>query len=521
MEPADTMSPSRRHLTNETVARIQVSLSSRKTSVVVFNTSSRLISLEEGEWRSVAYGAPCILLLRHSLAPDATFEVHLVIADLDSGISVWEEELKPGIDYNELQPGFHTFSFNGQMLAIQFANPSEASSLFDSLQQYLAQKKHADKLLEERMSKSAVTKNSNSKKTKHLKKEKRLSKFEISMPCEFRHISGITADYTEKCRSELENAVTATRRRSSSMSSISHKQTRSQSVSTARSICQDENEPEKNSSRNHKPKFHSFRLARHKKPLLQGGTNDDMILNDQKQNPISRPLIIDHDTASTFFSRNSLSSKEILLGQKGATDNFSETVSPTHAAAVDTRSPVHSQESNQPTQQASDTSNMYDFLLPLSPSEKSKQPPVPLKPLAQNCAKKVPHASPVKNPLASPAKNPPTSPTENLPTSPANNLPISPAKKPLVSPIKKPLTNPVKSPPMSIHIPPVESSDGPATVSPLEHSSSKDQPTTPLDCLSDELTRVLREFDEIISPKSPLDAGKSTRFTYPRKETMV
>lgn len=475
MQPTDAMSPSRRHLTKETIARIEVSLSSRKTSVVVSNTSSRLIALEEGEWRSVAYGAPCILLLRRSLAPDSTFDVHLVIADLESGISVWEEELKPGINYSELQPGFHTFSLHDQMLALQFANPSEASSLFDSLQQYLAQKKHVDNLLDEKASKS-VKKANGKKTTKQAKKEKQLSKFEISTPCEFRHISGITAGHTEKCQNELENAITR-QKRSSSMSAISQKRAkehRSRSVDI--DGYQDENQPDikdsRSSSRNrNKFKFNSFRLTRRKKVVLEQCSSDDMALSDHnshKKNSISKPVIDHDDSAMAFFSRGRFSPEVFSSGEEDV--DTSETASPMHnPSAVPSIQPI------QPTS----TSNMYDVLLPLSAAEKSKLPP--LKPLTQNYTKKAP------------------------------------------------LANPVKNPPLQVHIPPNElpttssSSKSPSATDDVKRYSTPSGASigSQLDYLSDELSKVLKEFDEMIAPQSPLDSDKSTKFSYSRKETMV
>ncbi len=88
-----TLSPERRHLTNESIMRIQITLSSRKSSVVVFNTYARLVAVGNGRWDSVAVGAPCILLVKETSALDSRFQVRLAIAEVETGISIWEEEL--------------------------------------------------------------------------------------------------------------------------------------------------------------------------------------------------------------------------------------------------------------------------------------------------------------------------------------------------------------------------------------------------------------------------------------------
>ena len=100
----------------EAVFRIEVSLSSQTTSAIVMRTTARLYRLEgvqsskprvgklhplprittvcvcvcvlvgDTEWKSVAYGAPCIQLVRHGNGdPNAPFTIRVVIAEVESG----------------------------------------------------------------------------------------------------------------------------------------------------------------------------------------------------------------------------------------------------------------------------------------------------------------------------------------------------------------------------------------------------------------------------------------------------
>ena len=215
--------------------RIEVSLSSRRSSVVVFNTTARLVVLGKGEWSSIAYGAPCILLLKETTAPDSPFQVKFAIAELESGIALWEEEITPLVQYSELQPGFHSFLIKGQTMAVQFADPSESASFHDSLVQYMAQKERIDELLQEKKSKSpsrssslkSSDKRSSKKEKKNQKRNsvdsvRRVTKVDISLPCEFRHLSGITSGHTDVCQIELEGSMQR-QQRSASLGALSQK----------------------------------------------------------------------------------------------------------------------------------------------------------------------------------------------------------------------------------------------------------------------------------------------------------
>ncbi len=116
-----------RSLTNESVFRIEVSLSSRKSSAIVMRTQARLYTLDKGptvptpsmlsglvlcthifraghntdctasivhvltalstdtQWKSLAYGAPCIQLMRETTEHNSPFHIKIVIAEVESG----------------------------------------------------------------------------------------------------------------------------------------------------------------------------------------------------------------------------------------------------------------------------------------------------------------------------------------------------------------------------------------------------------------------------------------------------
>jgi hypothetical protein len=121
----------------DAVFRIEVSLSSQTTSAVVMRTTARLYSLEgvqssrprvgDAEWRLLAYGAPCIQLIRDS--PGSAFTIRVVIAEVESGISLWEGAVDSGSRYGAMQTNFHTFISAGNTYAIQFVRFARVSLL--------------------------------------------------------------------------------------------------------------------------------------------------------------------------------------------------------------------------------------------------------------------------------------------------------------------------------------------------------------------------------------------------------
>ena len=94
----------------------------------------------DAEWRSLAYGAPCIQLVQHeneNLEQSAAFTIRIVIAEVESGITMgisvrcvytamvtgialWEAVVDGNCHYGAMQSNFHTFVSAGNTYAIQF-----------------------------------------------------------------------------------------------------------------------------------------------------------------------------------------------------------------------------------------------------------------------------------------------------------------------------------------------------------------------------------------------------------------
>ena len=540
-------SPSHRHLVKETVMRIEVSLSSRKSSVVVFNTTARVVALGNGEWSSVAYGAPCIVLLRDTIALDSPFQVKFVIAELESGLSVWEQALKSDIDYVELQPGFHSFKVNRQTMAVQFADSAEAFSFYNSMKQYLDQKEKVDQMLEEKKLRQAAEKKQKKERRKSLQGSKKFSKTDISLPCEFRHLSGITSGHTEVCQRELQS--TMDRQRSASMGALSQKQAKQRPrlpsdmidgslYSSQKQIDkkQKKSSPsrekkggsqrgeKKSGSQRGKFTFSSFRLVKKKRPLLfqDDYYRDDMELNtsssvsqrapnDPLPNPdspqrkrqergISLPPLLSlrssyNDRESNAAMVDSTNTSPSYISQGWKDDSSSRTSTSYSSNQVDhaplpspTRVPL------QPViNHIKPTFNTYDTLEPLNAKPKQS-----LLPLGKQGA---PNLVAMMSPLQ---------PENSKPTFTKNQSPVHHQIR------NENCQNMTHSPS------PVDNSTTTATV-----ATSDSKPKTGLtdiESLTEELSKVLQEFDELISPMSPLADASSFTFqqaTSTGKETML
>lgn len=208
-------------VTDDSVFRIEVSLSSRKSSAIVMRTHARLYTLERAQeqatptsnaqWRSVAYGAPCIQLMRETTEHNSPFHIKVVIAEVESGISLWEAELSESCGYNAMQTNFHTFSSEGKTFAIQFANESEGQRMLESIHDLFLQKQKAETVAFEKKPDQAIFKKP--------KSFRRLNKKDISTPCNFKHVSGITVQRTQVCEDELRGTIQR-KMRSMSLSSL-------------------------------------------------------------------------------------------------------------------------------------------------------------------------------------------------------------------------------------------------------------------------------------------------------------
>ena len=285
----------------DAVFRIEVSLSSQTTSAVVMRTTARLYNLEgvqsskpsigeaslsislspceilplplplslcwahvcvsgDAEWKSVAYGAPCIQLIRHGNGgPNSMFTIRVVVAEVESGlcvymherererdqskcltsplevqsvgtvlcvhvcvlitagISLWEGVVGSSSQYRAMQSNFHTFSSADCTYALQFVRcnstpysqpqslsllslPSptpppplslslselEAERMLESMQDLLSQQQNLMVGVASQTSlESLVFKKPSSRPPR------RLSKKDISSPCNFKHVSGV------------------------------------------------------------------------------------------------------------------------------------------------------------------------------------------------------------------------------------------------------------------------------------------------------------------------------------------
>ena len=603
-----TVTPEHRHLTTASIMRIEVGLSSRKSSVVVFNTISRLVAVGGGEWESIAVGAPCILLVKETTAPDSPFQVRLAVVDVKSGISLWEEELDSSAGYTELRPGFHTFTFGRQCLALQFADAAEAASLMDSLNQYIAQKVNVDAMLEEKRKKKEE------KRKSKKKDQRRVSKLDISLPCEFRHLSGLTAGNSEESQQELEGTAMR-RQRSASMSAISQKKAKQRGripsemtdgelySKSDKSVASKSSEtPEKVVSppptkerRRGIFKSHSMRITKQKPIIEKIKPSDDFSvpsatsisssncnsedhpywsIPDIQQSTTKHRNQYTHQTPTrssipqtSVNVRNSMPPMQNAWRSNADEDNASRSSSrstPRHSATsspvpvaqmqpaiphlekkptwpdgimqfisspahirlntspehhfpmtVSTptssvSSPLHTSSSSSITSKyrhIKPTFNTYDTLLPLDPKEKL----TPLTPISSN----IQHKSAQKKPIAKPSPIPITNNSVVAPspiTSPGSLdpkeklTPLSPISSNIQhksiqkKPIAKPSPIPIKD--NSVVTPPPIISPG------------------DLDGLGAELSRMLKDFDSLIAPQSPLESA----FNYSKttnSETMV
>ena len=560
-----TLSPEHRHLTNESIIRIQITLSSRKSSVVVFNTYARLVAVGNGRWDSVAVGAPCILLVKETSAPDSRFQVRLAIAEVESGISVWEEEIGTNANYTELQPTFHTFTADGQSLALQFADAAEASSLIDCLNQYMQQKKMTDRMLE------SEKKGKGKKSKKGVVKEpsKRVSKFDISSPCEFRHLSGITAGQTSQCEQELEGTIMR-RQRSASMSAIASKNAKQRgrlpkdmvdgdlysksgkensTKQSATAVMQTQPLPptHNNQHNNHRRgifKSSSVRVGK-RKPIIEQIKNfDDSSIKSTPSHSTSSQehsywTIDDLRNASSRSSANTSPDHEPSLTFKNSAPSQIHQAWRNSASIEDGSS--KSSRSSTPHHGSNSTGTSPTPLQPLSTDKKPLTDRLPM--LTSSPAHMRLNTSPDHQPTASTLTTGMSLPhvvaaanaKKYLHVKPTFNtydtlLPLAPNEKlPPLAPVSTNTQKVVKKPD-TISEPVPTKVNKPASTKPTPFSIRENGIVTPpaisspgdLDVLSQELSKVLKDFDDLITPNSPLVSEPTFQYAPTNaKETMV
>jgi hypothetical protein len=116
-----------------------------------------------------------------------------------------------------MQNNFHTFTSAGNTYAIQFVSEVEAGRMLESMQDLLAQ--HHQLVAAAMIPIDPPTQPVVFKKP--AKPPRRLNKKDISAPCNFKHVSGITMKRTSTCEQELRGTIQR-KMRSLSLSNLSH-----------------------------------------------------------------------------------------------------------------------------------------------------------------------------------------------------------------------------------------------------------------------------------------------------------
>ena len=239
------------------VYRIEVSLSSQKTSAIVMATTAKLYSLEgdmDVEWKQLAFGVPCIQLQKRGGGGGGgggsnAFPSHkLVIAELESGLVLWEGAIDSETNYQPMRANFHSFKASSKTYAMQFSSEEEATKLLLTMKDLTApltgggggggegegvetirigggsgsiRKTEHKSTHSSKSSKSGGRGSSGEGKASKQSVVRKISKKDISAPCDFKHVSGITLQRTAVCEEELKGTI---RRKMTSEAEESKKQ---------------------------------------------------------------------------------------------------------------------------------------------------------------------------------------------------------------------------------------------------------------------------------------------------------
>ena len=229
------------------IYRIQVSLASMKTSVRVVPTYARVFVLEERfevpqnvgqqsgteqplpvrhthEWKLVCTGIPCVLTDRQSPHATSPFAVKVAVAEAESGLATWDCAVEPSSDYRATQSNFHTFrSVTHSMYGIQFLCETQAQSMFAYITELLS----ADLHLSRHAGALWYLDGEGAEKEKEERKKHRsfsVSKKDISKPCNFVHLAGITSKRTTTCEKELTGTMRRMKERSMSLGNLHYEE---------------------------------------------------------------------------------------------------------------------------------------------------------------------------------------------------------------------------------------------------------------------------------------------------------
>lgn len=204
-------------VTDDALFRIKVTLSSRKTVVETFRATAYAYSLEGTEWQSIAGGVPCIIKMLQSAEEDSPFTLKYALADAQSGLNVWEEGVTADANYYAYQGTFHTFKGkSGKRFGIQLSDEKVAVDILERMYDIsLELAKHEAS----NGTTSAVANNEANGKAgkRRIRRINTLSKKDISLPCNFVHISGVSK---EKSTDSGEHLSSLLERKMKSLSAI-------------------------------------------------------------------------------------------------------------------------------------------------------------------------------------------------------------------------------------------------------------------------------------------------------------
>lgn len=194
-------------ISEDVLFRIKVSLSSRKTAVETFRVIAHAYSLEGTEWQSIAGGIPCIIKVLESAEENSPFTLKYVLADAESGLTVWEEQVKSDANYYGYQGTFHTFKGkSGKRFGIQLSDEKVAVDILErmyDLSLELAKHEAGDGATSAEGNNEANGKASK----RRIRRINTLSKKDISLPCNFVHISGVSKQKSTDNGEHLSNLL--------------------------------------------------------------------------------------------------------------------------------------------------------------------------------------------------------------------------------------------------------------------------------------------------------------------------
>ena len=193
-------------VTDDALFRIKVSLSSIKTAVEAFHDYAHAYSLEGTEWQSIGSGVPCIIRMLESPDGDRRYDLKYVLADVHSGLSVWEERITADANYYAYQGTFHTFKGkSGKRFGIQLSDEKVAVDILERM--YDLSLEMAKLETGEGTTSAEMNKEAGKAGKRRIRRINTLSKKDISLPCNFVHISGVSKEKTTDNGEHLSNIL--------------------------------------------------------------------------------------------------------------------------------------------------------------------------------------------------------------------------------------------------------------------------------------------------------------------------